>query len=275
MSKTDLLSRGPVQGRLAGKVALVTGVGSGQGREVALLFAEAGAIVAGCDINPDGLKGTEALAAERGVMLDLALVDASDEAKVVAWVDGVAQRHGGIDVLYNNGAGAHFVPFAEMTLAQWRDTLRMELDTVFLPSKAAWPHLIARGGGSIINIASIAGMLGGEVIGSAGSSAHATGKGGVISFTRQLATEGGAHGIRVNAISPGPIVTPASEAVVAASPEFRKLFEGMPLLKRSGRPVDVAYAGLFLASDEAAYITGANLTVDGGATAKTGISVQA
>jgi len=273
MSKTDPLSHGPVKDRLTGKVALVTGVGSGQGREVALLFAEAGAIVAGCDISPEGLKGTAALAAARDVKLDLAQVDASDEAKVASWVDDVAARHGGVDILYNNGAGAHFVPFGDMTLSQWHDTLRLELDTVFIPSKAAWPHLIARGGGSIVNIASIAGMMGGEVIGSAGAAAHATGKGGVISFTRQLATEGGVHGIRVNAISPGPIVTPASEAVVAASPDFRKLFEGMPLLKRSGRPVDVAYAGLFLASDESAYITGANLTVDGGATAKTGISV--
>lgn len=273
MTTTDLSSRGPVKGRLTGKVALVTGVGSGQGREVALLFAEAGAVVAGCDINPDGLKGTEALAAARGVKLDLATVDASDEEKVGSWVDDVANRHGGLDIVYNNGAGVHFAPFAEMTLSQWRDTLRMELDTVFIPSKAAWPYLIARGGGSIINIASMAGILGGEVIGSAGAAAHATGKGGVISFTRQLATEGGVHGIRVNAISPGPIVTPASEAVFAASPEFRRLFEGLPVLKRSGQPVDVAYAGLFLASDESAFITGANLTVDGGATAKTGVSV--
>jgi NAD(P)-dependent dehydrogenase (short-subunit alcohol dehydrogenase family) len=265
-------SRGPVKDRLAGKVVVVTGAGSGQGREVSLLFAAAGAKVVGCDINAEGLSGTEALAQAAGVTLDLSVVDASDETKVASWIDAAAGRHGGIDVLYNNGAGVHFAPFAEMTIEQWRETLRLELDTVFIPSQAAWPHLIARGGGSIINIASTSGMRGAEVIGSAGAAAHAAGKSGVIGFTRQLAVEGAVHWIRVNSISPGPILTPASQAVFDASPDFRRYFEGAPLLARAGRPLDVAYLGLFLASDEAAYVTGANFPVDGGATAKVGVS---
>ncbi|RKF23098.1 SDR family oxidoreductase [Altericroceibacterium spongiae] len=272
MNKDSRASCGPVEGRLAGKIALITGVGSGQGREVALLFAKAGALVIGCDINADGLAGTQDLARDMGVTLDLSVVDAADEAKVTSWADATAERYGGIDVLYNNGAGVHFAPFADMTLDQWHDTLRMELDTVFIPSRAVWRHMIARGGGSIVNIASIAGMRGSEVIGTAGPAAHATGKSGVIGFTRQLATEGAPHWIRVNAISPGPIFTPAVEQVVASSPEFRRMFDGMSMLSRFGFPIDVAYTGLFLASDESAFVTGANLTVDGGTTARTGAS---
>ena len=272
MPTDNRVSRGPVENRLAGKVALISGVGGGQGREVALLFARAGAIVAGCDINADGLSGTEELARKAGVELDLAVVDVADETKVRSWVDGVAARHGGIDILYNNGAGAHFAPFAEMTIEQWHETLRLELDTIFVPSQAAWSHMIARGGGSIINIASISGMRGAEVIGSAGAAAHAAGKGGVIGFTRQLAAEGASHWIRVNSISPGPILTPASEALVDQSPDFRRMFDGMSLLARFGYPTDVAYMGLFLASDESAFVTGANLPVDGGVTAKVGAS---
>lgn len=270
MSSETHLSRGPVKDRLAGKVVLVTGAGSGQGRVVSLLFAEAGATVVGCDISAEGLPGTETMAKEAGLTLDLAQVDASDVESVRAWIDAAAERHGGIDVLYNNGAGVHFAPFAEMTMEQWRATLHMELDTVFVPSQVAWSHMVARGGGSIINIASMAGMRGAEVIGGAGSAAHATGKSGVIGLTRQMAVEGAPHWIRVNAISPGPILTPASEALVAANPEFKKMFDGMSMLERFGYPIDVAYMGLFLASDESAFVTGANLTVDGGATAKVG-----
>jgi meso-butanediol dehydrogenase / (S,S)-butanediol dehydrogenase / diacetyl reductase len=261
------VSRGPVENRLTGKVVLVTGVGSGQGREVSLLFARAGASVVGCDINPDGLSGTKELTKAAGVDIDLAVVDASDDTKVRSWVEGAAARYGGIDVLYNNGASAHFAPFAEMTLTQWHETLRLELDTVFIPSRAVWQHLITRGGGSIINIASIAGMLGVEV---GGATAHCAGKGGVIAFTRQLAAEGAAHWIRVNSISPGTILTPAVEEVIAISPDFRRVVDGMPLLPRRGYPADIAYTGLFLASDEASYITGANFPVDGGVTAKLG-----
>jgi len=269
----DRTSRGPVEGRLAGKVVLVTGVGGGQGREIALLFARAGAIVAGCDINADRLSGMKELARERGITVDLALVDASDETEVRSWVDGVAARHGGIDILYNNGAGVHFAPFAEMTMEQWHETLRMELDAVFVPSQATWRHLIARGGGSIINIASISGMRGTEVLGGIGAAAHAAGKSGVIGLTRQLAAEGAPHWIRVNAISPGSISTPASDAMMATSPDARRMLDGKSLLARFGYSIDVAYAGLFLASDESTFITGANFPVDGGGTAKVGASL--
>ena len=186
-------------------------------------------------------------------------------------MDDAVARHGGIDVLYNNGAGVHMVPFAEMTLQQWQETLHWELDVVFIPTKAAWPHLIARGGGSIINIASASGMRGSEFLGAA---AHAAGKSGVIGFTRQLALEGAPHWIRVNAISPGPIVTPATQGFYEGSAEFRHHFDGWPLLARTGRPLDVAYLGLFLASDESTFMTGVNIPVDGGWTCKGGFTAH-
>jgi NAD(P)-dependent dehydrogenase (short-subunit alcohol dehydrogenase family) len=254
---------------LAGKVALVTGAGSGLGQAASLLFARAGATVLASDINPHGVENTALLAGRDGLVVHPTTVDAADPEGVARWVDEAAAAHGGIDVLYNNGAGVHMAPFADMTLHQWKETLRLELDVVFLPTKAVWHHMIKRGGGSIISVASASGMRGSEFLGAA---AHATGKSGVIGFTRQLALEGAPHWIRVNSISPGPILTPPTQALYDANPEFRRHFDGWPLLARTGRPVDIAYASLFLASDESAFLTGVNLPVDGGWTCKGGLT---
>ena len=262
-------SKGPVAGRLAGKTALVTGAGGGQGQSVALLFARAGATVIGSDIGDAGVAATAELARQQGLGITMDCVDASDEDAVDLWVADAAERHGGIDILYNNAAHTHFAPFAEMTVTQWRETLRLELDVVFLPTRAVWPHMIARGGGSIINIASVSGMRASEDLGAA---AHAAGKGGVIGFTRQLAMEGAPHWIRVNTISPGPILTTVTEIMSNENQAFRERFNGWPMLGRTGRPIDVAYAGLFLASDESTFVTGANLTVDGGWSGKGGFT---
>ena len=149
--------------------------------------------------------------------------------------------------------------------------MRLELDIVFIPMRAAWLHFIKRGGGSIINIASVSGMRASEFLGAA---THATGKSGVIGFTRQLALEGAPHWIRANSISPGPIVTPVTQALLETSKEFSDRFNGWLMLARTGRTSDVAFAGLFLASDGSSFITGANLTVDGGWSAKGGFTPQ-
>ncbi len=263
-------STGNVAGRLENKIAVITGAAAGQGREVALLFARAGARVVGCDINAADLAATAELANREGLQLDLRIVDATDQIEVVTWIDEAATRYGGIDILYNNCASAQFAPFADMTLKQWQETLQRELDVVFIPSQAVWRHMIARGGGSIINIASVFGMRGCEPVAGMGLAAHAAGKGGVIGFTNQLAVEGAPHWIRANCISPGPILTETTRGEVEQHSDFRRLFEGIPLLNRAGFPPDVAYAGLYLASDESSFVTGVNLPVDGGVCCKVG-----
>lgn len=264
-------SRGPCKDRLAGKVALVTGAGGGQGRAVSLLFAEAGARVLASDINAATLEETASLARERGLRVDTATVDATSEAQTAAWVADAIGQEGRIDILYNNGATLHLAPFADMTVDQWQETIRVELDVIFMPTKAVWPHMVAQNGGSIINIASGAGMLGAM---GTGQAAHSAGKGGVIAVTRQLSVEGAPHWIRVNSISPGPVMTPAVRKQYDSSEGFRRLFDGAVSLARHGLPIDIAYAGLFLASDESLFVTGINLPVDGGTTSKVGSSFE-
>ena len=177
-------------------------------------------------------------------------------------------RNGRLDVLYNNAASVHFAPVEELTPKLWTETLKGELDIVFMPTRAAWRHL-ARQGGSIINSASLSGMRRLEYI---GATAHAASKGGVIAMTRQLAFEGAPHGIRCNSISPGPIATPATQQALEADPQFRRHFSAWPLLGPGGEADDVAHAALFLASDESAWITGINIAADGGMSCKTGIT---
>ncbi|MFF5078224.1 SDR family NAD(P)-dependent oxidoreductase [Actinoplanes sp. NPDC000266] len=249
-------------GRLAGKVALITGTAGGQGRAAALLFAAEGAIVAGTDLDAGGAEETvELVRAAGGVMDSTHPLDLNDEGGVRDWVDTAAQRHGGIDVVYNNAGATRFAPIAETTYAEWSFTLRNELDIVFLVTKHAWPHLIARGGGSILLVGSTAGTTGSLTN---NRIAHTATKGGVIAMTRQLAAEGARHGIRANCVSPGMIRTPATEAdLLAPDHPMRTIAEAIPL-GRIGVPEEVARCALFLVSDEASYVTGANLMVDGG-----------
>ena len=142
---------------------------------------------------------------------------------------------------------------------------------VFFPAQAAWPHLIERGGGSIINVASTAGMVG---IDSIGCIAHGAAKGGVISMSRQFALEGAPYWIRCNTITPGPVRSPAMDATMMQDANLQRVAHGWPLLPRIGEGDDVAYAGIFLASGESRWITGVNLPVDGGMTAKPGYTAH-
>lgn len=254
-------------GRLNKKVVLITGTGGGQGRAAAILFAREGAMVFGCDIKEAGNAETAKMVADAGFHMEASTVDVTDSEQCQTWVDKAAQVHGGIDIVYNNAGDARFNTFPQMSAEEWHYTLRYELDVVFFPSKYAWPHMIARGGGVILNTASASGMRGSEQLPAA---AHAAGKSGVIGFTLQLALEGAPHNIRANSVSPGPILTPVTEGVLKADPSFRKTFEGWPLLHRVGQPDDIAYAALYLVSDEASFVTGVNFPVDGGWTAKGG-----
>lgn len=247
--------------RLDGKVALITGIGAGMGREAARRFAAEGAHVVGCDLNADALEETlDIVRAEGGEIQGTAPVDAGDPNAVEAWIDDAADVHGGIDILYNNASVQRFGPIDQISVEDWDFAIDMELNLVFYAVRAAWKHLKLRGG-VIVNIGSVAGIRGVEFM---PQNAHGAAKAGVINLTQQLAVEGGPHGIRAVCISPGFIQTPATTFLVEdPPPALRATWERIPL-RRIGRPDDVVSAAVFLASDEASWITGVNLVVDGG-----------
>ncbi|MFJ9708086.1 SDR family NAD(P)-dependent oxidoreductase [Streptomyces sp. NPDC101234] len=254
--------------RLLGKVALVTGAGAGIGQGCALLFAEQGATVVGCDIDAAAADRTRELAAERGVKVDvMAPLDMTVPADARCYADSAYERYGRIDVLVTAGAIApHMASAAEMDFeAQWTPTMRGEVDVVFLPVQAAWPHLVASGGGSIVNFASVNAFRGS---GTFGMVAHCAGKSAVLGLTRQLAVEGGPAGIRANTISPGMVRTPATESAGAHEGAAQAALLARIPLGRVGRPEDIAWCAVYLASDESTWVTGGNFPVDGGVLAK-------
>ncbi|HKA49258.1 MAG TPA: SDR family NAD(P)-dependent oxidoreductase [Candidatus Dormibacteraeota bacterium] len=252
-----------MSGRLAGKIAAITGTAGGQGRAAALLFAAEGACIAGCDLKAEEARETAAMVtAAGGKMVTSQPLDLTEEAAVKAWLDGVAAHFGRLDVLYNNAGTALFDPLEQESYEDWQATLRNEVDLIFLACKHAWPHLRAAGGGSVINTASTAAVAGSMTLMRV---AHTAGKGAVLALTRQLAAEGAAHGIRANCISPGMIMSPATADVIFGDPEhaLHSIRDHIPL-RRIGTPEDVARLALYLASDESSYMTGANLMLDGG-----------
>lgn len=246
--------------RMAGKIALITGTGGGQGREAALRFAAEGAHVVGCDLDADASDATAAAVKEAGgQMTASAPVDLGDSAAARDWVAQAAAAHGRIDILYNNASAARMGPIAEFSDDDWRFTIRNELDLVFYVTQAAWPHLV-ESRGVIINVASTAAHAASRAVPMV---AHAATKGAVLAMTRQLASEGAPHGIRAVSISPGVIETPGTAEHLAV-PEIRLALTEQCLIPRPGQPADVVGLAVFLASDEAAYITGTDFVVDGG-----------
>lgn len=233
--------------RLSGKVAVVTGAAVGIGKGCARIFREEGAAVIGVDL----------AGADRAC-------DLTDETQVSALFAAIVAEHGRIDVLVNAAAFAVFAWIEEMTLAEWRRTLTGELDTVFLPTRAAWAGLKAGGAASVINFASANAR---HALDGSAALAHCAGKGGVLAMTRQLAMEGAPHGIRANSISPGFIRTEATGRHLAEVPDLRDRVLAKNMVKRLGEPEDIAWCATWLASDEARYVTGADIAVDGGATA--------
>ncbi len=250
-------------GRLAGKVVLISGTGGGQGRVAAEIFAREGAKVVGCDIDPNTASETERRVRAAGFeMTSVGGLDLADPEQSRSWIEGAVTLHGGIDVLYNNASLPRFAPFAEMSVEDFQFTTRNEIDVLWYATQAAWPHLVARGGGAIVNIASIAAIVG---LRDMPQSAHAAAKGAVIGVTAQLAAEGASVGIRVNCISPGVINSPPVQEILAIGEQspLRPVI-GATALGRPGEPEDIVYAALYLASDEAKWVTGSHLVVDGG-----------
>lgn len=248
--------------RLANKVVLITGIGGGMGREAALRFTREGARVVGCDLYPEGAEETVALVrAAGGEITNFSPVNLADAQAAKDWIDAAAEVYGGIDVLYNNASHPKFGSIEELSVEDWDYVMNNELNLVFYASKAVWPHLKKRGGGVIVNVGSIAGTRGVEFM---PQNAHGTAKAGVINLTQQLAVEGGPHHIRAVCVSPGFTVTPSTAWLVEGGPQpFKDNIARIPL-QRVGQPEDIVNAALFLASDEASWITGINLVVDGG-----------
>lgn len=248
--------------RLEGKRVLITGTAGGQGEAAQKLFAEEGARIVGCDLQEGAAEKTAAVLRDAGHDVSGETVDLSDYDAAKAWVDGAAERLGGIDVLYNNAAGFGFAPFAEMTPDLFAHVLKVELQLVFNTTSPAWQHMLAGGGGSIVNTASYSALLGIQPLGQV---AHAAAKGGVVAMTKSLAAEGAADDIRANSFSPGFVKSPATDAAVPK--EGREWQLSKHLLQRSGTGEDTAYLALYLASDESSWVTGQNISIDGGATA--------
>lgn len=250
--------------RLAGKVAVITGTAGGQGRAAALLFAQEGARVVGSDVNSEAAEETVAMVrAAGGQMVSLHPADLSAEGGAERLVDLAINTHGRIHVLYNNAAHTEFSPFAEHTWTTWRATIGGELDLTYRVTRAAWPHMLASGGASVINVGSITAHRGTTLV---PGTAHGAAKAGVLALTRQLALEGASSGVRVNSITPGVIRTPATADLFEA-PDGGAAADAVSPFGRVGEPEEVAWAALFLASDEASFITGVDLPVDGGALA--------
>jgi len=251
-------------GRLDGKVAFVTGAASGIGAACALRFAEEGAAIAGLDLQAsDGGSDWDA-ACKRACASHFEIGDVREEARVADVVRAVEERLGRIDVLVNSAgvAGGGMIHMLEQK--DWDFVLDVNLKGTFLVSKHVLAGMLQRGSGSIVNIASVEGIEG-----FLGGSSYNASKGGVVLLTKNMAIDYARAGVRVNVICPGFIDTPMFQAVFSleATKAMQEKIREAHQLGRFGRPVEIANAALFLASDEASFVTGVTLPVDGGYTA--------
>ena len=248
-------------GRLDGKVALITGAGSGMGRETCLVFAREGARIAALDVDADALEGT---AAAVGAGADLAtfVVDVADKGQVRGAVEDAGERFGSLHVL-SNIAGVLWrdrdVSVLEIDEDVWDRVMAINLKGMVWICRYGVPRLIEAGGGAIVNVGSTNALLGDTIP----QDAYTASKGAVAALTRNLAVQFAPHGIRANCIHPGFTDTPM-QTVRTSDPDWVAAARAAIPLGRLGTPRDVANAALFLASDEASYITGIELVVDGG-----------
>jgi len=249
--------------RLEGKVAIISGGARGMGAAEAKLFAREGAKVIICDVLEDEGRQTEAEINEVGGDAVFVKLDVTSQDEWENAVNTAIERFGKLDILVNNAGIIVQSTIEDMTVELWDKVMDVNAKGVFLGTKTAIPHMKGAGGGSIVNISSISGIVGQEYV-NAGYNAS---KGAVRIFTKAAAVQYAKENIRVNSIHPGPIATPMT-AEGRADPERVALTLDRTPLGRYGEPEEVANAVLFLASDEASYVTGSEIVVDGGYTAQ-------
>lgn len=261
--------------RLKDKVAIVTGAGSvgpgfGNGKAIAVLFAREGACVFAADIAPAAVEETRKLIADEGGVCALHVCDVTNGIAVATMIEACVSRFGRLDILVNNVGGSERGGAVDMTEETWRRQLEVNLTSAFLGCKHAIPAMQRSGGGAIVNISSVAGHrhIGNDHV------AYAAAKGGLQQFTRSAAVQHAAQGIRLNLVTPGLMHTPLVEQRLARqyaggdlAAIIAKRHRQVPM-GRMGDGWDVAYAALYLASDEAKYVTAADIVVDGGLTSK-------
>lgn len=278
----DALANKSGAGRLAGKVAVVVGAGQsanagpddhtvGNGRAVAMLFAREGAHVLAVDRDPDSLRETEALIVQAGGSVQTLVADITDEEQVEEIAPACIDAFGSIDILHNNvGIGTGDGGVTKLDREVWENIFEVNVTGMYLTCKHVIPTMRAGGGGAIVNVSSIA------AVATAGIAAYKSSKAAVNALTQHLAAANFRHGIRVNAVMPGLMDTPMAigghSSALDVDPEDmrRKRNNIVPLGKQQGTGWDTAYAALFLASEEARFITGVLLAVDGGQTARIG-----
>ncbi|MDG3066844.1 SDR family NAD(P)-dependent oxidoreductase [Thauera mechernichensis] len=243
--------------RMQGKVAFVTGGGSGIGAATASRLAQEGATVVVCGRRREPLDEVAAGIVAAGGKGEAVVADVSDEAGFTAALEAAAQRHGRLDVLVNNAMAYTWGSIEEMSTADWHANFATSVDGTFWGTRTAM-RLMKGKGGAIVNVSSICGQLGTPWM--AGYSAA---KAAIDNFSRAAAAEGAPHGIRVNVVIPAVVETPATAGMLADEASRRNTEKLIPM-GRVGQPEELANAILFLASDEASYITGASLPVDGG-----------
>jgi NAD(P)-dependent dehydrogenase (short-subunit alcohol dehydrogenase family) len=249
-----------MSGRLEGKVCVITGAGGGMGADAAVRFAEEGARVAVADVDA---AAAEQVAGEVGGLA--VQVDVSDEASVAAMYAAAADRFGGVDVLYNNAgiSPADDASILETDLEAWERVQAVNTRGVYLCCKHGIPHLLERGGGSVINVASFVALVGAAT----SQISYTASKGAVLSLSKELGVQFARQGIRVNALCPGPVETPLLLRIWSETPGAaeRRLVH-LPM-GRMAKPREIVNAALFLARDESSYVNAATFVVDGGLTA--------
>ncbi|SDG17187.1 SDR family NAD(P)-dependent oxidoreductase [Halorientalis regularis] len=241
--------------QLDGKTAIVTGGSSGIGRAIAEAYVEAGASVVIANRSED-----EGRAAADELGCRFVRTDVTEYEAVEALVETTVDEHGALDVVVNNAGIGSESSVGEMDLEEWANVVSVDLDGVMHGTKAALPHLLDSEG-CIVNVASIYGLVGGR-----GAAAYSAAKGGVVNFTQQVAVDYAAEGVRVNSICPGFVETPMTEPLLETEQFYNYVRDNTPM-NRPAQPEEIAPLAVFLASDAASYLTGANIPIDGGWTA--------